>query len=186
MLERHKFMKKIIIITGKTGAGKSTLCKSLEEYFHYPLLTFASMGKKFANENGYHRIRECHLAMDLEEFIEGISYHIFNTIDKELNTHDIVLVDGLYIDKTVVRLKEKYTCSILYLNTSDNVRYQRIAKRLSITVEQAKIENNVKEKLKEDVGIDTLIQNSDCIIDGNQRQNEIFKDTKDYIEKYIQ
>lgn len=178
-------MKKVIIITGKTGTGKSTLCKKLEEYYHYPLLTFASMGKKFANENGYNRIRECHLAMNLEEFIEGISSHIFNTIDKELNTCDIILVDGLYISKTVERLKEKYNCSIIYLKTSDTIRYERIAKRLSITTDQAKVENSVKEKLKDDVGIGTLIKNSDCIINGDKSQKEVFKDTQEYIEKYI-
>lgn len=178
-------MKKIIVITGKTGAGKSTVCKRLQEYFNYPLLTFADMGKEFANKNGYNRIRECHLAMALEEFVEGISNHIFNTIDKELTTCDTVLIDGLYIAKTVEKLKEKYDCSILYLKASDTIRYERIAERLSITVEQARVENNVKEKLKDDVGIDILIKNSSCIIDGNKSQNEVFNDTKEYIENYV-
>lgn len=178
-------MKKVIVITGKSGAGKSTVCKRLQEYFNYPLLTFASMGKEFANKNGYNRIRECHLGMNLEEFIEGISDHIFHTIDKELTTCDIVLVDGLYIAKTVEKLKEKYKCSILYLKTSDTIRYERIAERLSITVEQAKVEDKVKEKLKDDVRIDILIKNSSCTIDGNQSQNEVFNDIKEYIENYV-
>lgn len=178
-------MKKIIVITGKSGAGKSTLCKRLQEYFNYPLLTFASMGREFANKNGYNRIRECHLAMALEEFVEGISNHIFNTIDKELTTCDIVLVDGLYITKTVEKLKEKYDCSILYLKVSDTIRYERIAQRLSITIEQAKEENQIKEKLKQDIGIDILIKNSSCIIDGSKSQNEVFNDTKEYIENYV-
>lgn len=178
-------MKRIIIITGKTGAGKSTLCKSLQEYFQFPLLSFANMGKEFANKNGYQRIRQCNLDMKLEDFIEGISTHIFDTIDKQLNTCDYILVDGLYIAKTVLKLKEKYDCSILYLKASNTIRYERIAERLSITVEQARVENNVKEKLKDDVGIDILIKNSSCIIDGNKSQNEVFNDTKEYIENYV-
>ena len=66
-------MKRIIIITGKTGAGKSSLCKKLQEHFGFPLLTFANMGKEFANKNGYQRIRQCHLDMKLEDFIEGMA-----------------------------------------------------------------------------------------------------------------
>lgn len=178
-------MKKIIVITGNSGAGKSTVCKRLQEYFNYPLLTFAGMGKEFANKNGYNRIRECHLGMDLEEFIEGISNYIFHTIDKELTTCDIVLVDGLYIAKTVEKLKEKYECHILYLKTSDTIRYERIAERLSTTVEQAKVEDKVKEKLKDDVRMDILIKNSSCTIDGNQSQNKVFNDIKEYIENYV-
>ena len=77
MQERINFMKNIFIITGRTGAGKSTLCQKLEEYFNYPLLSFASMGKKFANANGYNRIRECHQAMELNEFKTKISRAYF-------------------------------------------------------------------------------------------------------------
>ncbi len=181
-------MKRIIIITGKTGAGKSSLCKKLQEHFGFPLLTFANMGKEFANKNGYQRIRQCHLDMKLEDFIEGISNHIFHTINTQLHTCDFILVDGLYIAniaKTVEKLKEKYDYSILYLKASDVIRYKRIAERLSITVEHARAENNVKEKLKDDVGIDILIKNSSYTIDGNKSQNEVFNDAKEYIENYV-
>ncbi len=77
MQGRINFMKKLFVITGRTGAGKSTLCQKLQEYFNYPLLSFASMGKKFANANGYNRIRECHLAMGLNEFKTKISRAYF-------------------------------------------------------------------------------------------------------------
>lgn len=128
-------MKKIFIITGRTGAGKTTLCQRLEEYFDYPLLTFASMGKKFANENGYNRIRECHLAMGLNEFKTKISQYILNIMSEQLSNSDVVIVDGLYIDDVVKILKENYSCKIMYLKTDDNIRYERISQRLSITIE---------------------------------------------------
>ena len=150
-------MKKIFIITGRTGAGKSTLCQKLEEYFNYPLLSFASMGKKFANANGYNRIRECHLSMGLNEFKTKISQHILNIINEQLSNSDVVIVDGLYIDDVVRVLKENYNCKMMYLETDNNIRYERISKRLSITIEQAKKENEIKERLKDEVGIDRLI-----------------------------
>lgn len=176
-------MKKIFIITGRTGAGKSTLCKRLESHFNYPLLTFASMGKKFANANGYNRIRECHLAMGIEVFKREISKHILETISEQLKKCDNVIIDGLYIDDVVSTLKENYNCKMLYLKTDDDIRYERISERLSITIEQAKEENAIKERLKDEVGIEKLIENADYLIDGNKTADEVFEDTKQYIEK---
>lgn len=176
-------MKKIYIITGRTGAGKSTLCQRLEEYFNYPLLSFASMGKKFANENGHNRIRECHLAMGLNEFKTKISQHILNIINEQLTTSDTIIVDGLYIDDVVRLLKENYNCKMMYLKTDDNIRYERISQRLSITIEQAKKENEIKERLKDEVGIDKLIENADYIINGNKSTDEVFEITKQFIEE---
>lgn len=178
-------MKKIFIITGRTGAGKSTLCEKLEEYFNYPLLSFANMGKKFANTNGYNRIRECHLAMELNEFKTKMSEYILNIISKQLSRSDVIIIDGLYIDDVVRTLKENYNCKVIYLKTDDVIRYERISQRLSITIEQAKKENEIKERLKDEVGIDTLIENADCIIDGNKTIDEVFEITKKAISVYL-
>lgn len=176
-------MKEIFIITGRTGAGKTTLCKRVEEYFNYPLITFASMGKKFANENGYNRLRECHLAMGLEEFKAKISEHILDTISECLKTYDNIIIDGLYIDDVVRVLKENYSCKMMYLKTDDDIRYERIGKRLSITIEKAKEENAIKERLKDEVGIEKLIEDADFIIDGNKEPDEVFENTKQYMER---
>ena len=70
---------------------------------------------------------------------------------------------------------------MMYLKTDNNIRYERISKRLSITIEQAKKENEIKERLKDEVGIDRLIESADYIIDGNQSINEIFELAKQFI-----
>ena len=174
-------MKRIFIITGRTGAGKSTLCNHLEEYFKVPLLSFATMGKKFANANGYERIRECHLAMELNEFKTKISQYILNIINEELVICDTIIMDGLYIDDVIKVLKENYNCKVVYLKTDDDVRYKRISERLSITIEQAKKENEIKERLKNDVGINWLIENANYVVDGNQSVDEVFENIKQFM-----
>lgn len=176
-------MKKIFIITGRTGAGKSMLCNRLEEYFKEPLLSFATMGKKFANANGYNRIRECHLAMELQEFKTKISQYILNSIKEELSHGDTIIIDGLYIDDVVRRLKEDYICKLIYLKTDDDVRYKRISERLSVTIEQAKKENEIKEHLKDEVGINQLIELADYIVDGNQKAEQVFENAKQFMRQ---
>ncbi|MCX4364294.1 MAG: AAA family ATPase [Bacilli bacterium] len=176
-------MQEIYIITGRTGAGKSTLCKKLAEFLEYPLLSFANMGKDFANKNGFKRIRECHLAMELSEFKTRMADHILSIIEDELTRHEKVIIDGLYIDTVVFKLKEKYNCKLIYLNTDDEIRYQRVAERLAISIEQAQEENKIKERLKDEVGIRELIKTADYILDGNLSIEEIFNNCCNIIKE---
>ena len=176
-------MKKIFIITGKTGAGKTTLCEKLGDYFEYPILSFSDMRKEFAYVNGYKRIRDCYLAMELNDFKTTISEHFLKIIKERLNTNDVIIIDGLYIDEVAKTLMENYNVKIIYLKADDYIRYKRISQKLSITIENAKIENDEKERLKNEVGIETLIKNADIIIDGNKSQYEVFNMTKFFIKE---
>ena len=90
-------------------------------------------------------------------------------------------MDGIYIDDVVKKLKEDYICKLIYLKTDDDTRFKRISDRLSITIEQAKKENEIKEQLKNEVGINELIELADYVIDGNQSKEKIFKNTKQFI-----
>lgn len=175
-------MKKMFIVTGRTGAGKSTLCKKLEQHFQIPLLSFAEMGKSFANKQGYHRIRQCHLSMALEEFVTKLSIHILQIIDEQINICNTIIIDGLYIAEVLKKLNQKYDCKIIYLQVDSNIRYKRIAERLNISIQQAIEEEKIKEKLKEDVGIDEFLKKSDVIIDSEKSIDEVFELAKKYIE----
>lgn len=177
-------MKELYIITGRTGSGKSTLCKKIAEQFNYTLLSFATMGNKFAKDHGYNRIRECHLDMDLEEFKNKMSNHLLNSIESELKTSDKIIIDGLYFDTVVYKLKESYNCTLIYLNTDDEIRYQRVAERLSIPLDQAREENQIKEQLKDDVGIKELIKTSDYEINGNYSIEEVFNSFVEIIKNH--
>lgn len=107
--------------------------------------------------------------------------HILNTINEQLSNSDVVIVDGLYIYDVVRVFKENYNCKIMYLETDNNIRYERISKRLSITIEQAKKENEIKERLKNEVEIDRSIESADYVIDGNKCIDEVFEDAKQFI-----
>lgn len=178
-------MKNIFIITGRTGAGKTTLCKKLEADLNYPLLTFASMGKSFANENGYNKIRECHLAMGKEEFNPKISEYMLNIIKETFNTYDTIIADGLYMYELIRTLKKHYNCTVIYLKLEENIRYERIAQRLESTIEEARKENEIKERLKDDAGIVSVIEDADYIIDGRKKEEDVFDTAKKLIKSRI-
>lgn len=100
-----------------------------------------------------------------------------------MSINNVIIIDGLYIKSVAEKLKETYNCKTIYIKTDDISRYERISQKLSITIEQAKKENEIKEQIKNEVGLDSLIENADCIIDGNKSMDEVFEMTKQYIEK---
>lgn len=175
-------MKQIFIITGRTGAGKPTLCEKLQEYFDIPLLSFANMGKEFANKQGYNRIRECHLAMGLEGFVKKLSVHTLQLIDEQISICNTIIIDGLYVTEVLKVLNQKYDCNIIYLKVNSAIRYKRVAKRLDISLKQALEEIKIKERLKDEVGIDEFIKKANFTIDGKNPINEVFQITKKYME----
>lgn len=175
-------MKKIYIITGRTGAGKSTVCARLANEFKFTLLSFAKMGKRFAMGQGYKRIRECYFAMNLDVFKTKMGEHLLHCIEDALKNEDSILIDGLYLDTVVVKLKEKYSCTIIYINTTDAVRYERIADKLSISLEQASEENEIKERLKNEVGINELIKMADYEIDGDASSEKVYQTAGEIIK----
>ncbi len=175
-------MKRIFIITGKTGAGKSTLCTKLESYFNYPLLSFKSMATKYANEYGFKTLREHYSSMDFSEYKIKVSEYILNIINEQMNKADTVIVDGLYIDDVVKTLEKNYNCKILYLKADDVIRYERTAKRMCSSMGQAKKEDEIRARSKSKLGINNLIESADYIIDGNKTVEEVFSVTKQYIE----
>lgn len=178
-------MKKIYIITGRTGSGKSTICERIADEFNITLLSFAKIGKKVAVDQGFNRIRECYLTMELDMFKTKMGEHFLNSIEKVLENEDSVLIDGLYLDIVVTKLKEKYLCTIIYINTTDAVRYKRIADRLLIPLDQAIAENEIKERLKNEVGINELINLVDYEIDGDVSSENVYQNVAEIIKKSI-
>lgn len=176
-------MKKIFIVTGRTGAGKTALCNRLSDYFNCPCIAFMGVGREIANSNGYNRIRDYYLEIGLEQFKEAMSKHFSIIIDEKMNSNENIVIDGLYIYEVFNTLNTKYDCRIINIDANELIRYKRISEKLSITIEQAQKENKEKEELKDEVGIDELIKKADITIDGNKSKDEVFKIAKQYIEK---
>ena len=72
---------------------------------------------------------------------------------------------------------------LIYLKTEDSIRYDRLSKRLSITIKQAQEESKIKEHLNNDLGAEEVMALADYVVDGAKSIDEIFEATKQYIEK---
>lgn len=51
--------------------------------------------------------------------------------------------------------------------------------------EKIVLENEIKDSLKYELGMERLIENVSYVIDGNQSTNEVFRRTKQFIEEQL-
>lgn len=166
--------KKIIVIVGHTGAGKSTVSSEIAVRFSMPVISFAECGKIFARNNNYERIRDCWESMHKQEFQKGITATMIESVEQKLSESDVLIIDGIYDSVTLREMKNRYSCvEIVYLGAPDEIRFKRIAKRCGYTMGQVKRENNRKERIKSDLGIDKVLSKADYFIDATDSVQNI-------------
>lgn len=168
--------KKILVVVGHTGAGKSTICKQLSNMYGIPLISFASVGKDFSNKLGYRRIRECYKDIGAVKFKKEFSDYFFNSITEYLKRCDSLIVDGLYLDNIAGMCKQKHNTFFVYIDVPKEICVRRVAERLDVSVENVYSEYKLKEDLKEHLGNDTVIAHADAVIDGTKDREIVFED----------
>lgn len=179
-------MKKILVVVGHTGAGKSTICKNISDIYNIPLMSFASLGKAFSNNLGYKRIRECYKEIGAGKFKKEFSEYFFNCITERLTKCDAMIIDGLYIDDVAEMCKQKYSTLFVYIDVPKEICVKRVSERM-YTSENVYSEYSLKEDLKEHLGNDTVIANADTIIDGTKDREIVLKNMLDldFVSSFI-
>ena len=169
-------MKKILIIVGHTGAGKSTICQCLMELYSVPLISFANVGKSFSNSLGYKRIRDCYKNIGSVEFKKMFSEYFWDRILECLSKSDFLIIDGLYLDDIAKKLKYLYETLCVYINVPEDICIKRVADRLGKTYESVVNEYKLKENLKEHLGSEYIISYADVTVDGIKDKVSVYKD----------
>lgn len=171
--------KKILVVVGHTGAGKSTICKHLSNMYGIPLISFASVGKDFSNRLGYKRIRECYKNIGAVKFKKEFSEYFSNSITEYLTKCDSLIVDGLYLDNIADMCKQRHNTLFVHIDVPKEICMRRVAERLDVSIENVYSEYNLKEDLKEHLGNDSVIAHADVVIDGTKDReivlNEMIK-----------
>ena len=175
----------IFVITGKTGAGKSTLCQRIAKVINCKQLSFASAGKEFAKTKGYSHIRKCYYELGEETFKKEFTDFFSNIIKKQVDESAVILIDGLYVKSIAERLKSIYNAKFVYIDVSEKVCFQRISIRDEVGETEVGKEYFSKEQLKKYLGSDALLNLSDIIIDGTREPNLVYNEVYRFIKQYL-
>jgi dephospho-CoA kinase len=170
----------IVLIVGYTGAGKTTVANKLSTDRQAQLLTFKALGQELASAKGYKKLRDYFGATlpeisrsELDKFLQFRIEEILSN----MNSDGRLVIDGLISPETVLWLKNTYeNVSIIYLNVPRKLRLSRICERLKCTQSEARLEERLKNGIKQSMGIDTVIESADYHVDGTRCVWEIVND----------
>jgi len=178
-------MKKIVIIVGKTGAGKSTLCRKIADTSQFKLLSFAKAGKEFARSKGYEHIRECYHDLGKEIFAKDFTEFFSQIINDKINSFSNVVIDGLYVESIALRLKEHYSVLIIDIDVPLEICLQRIFNRENNGFIDVKKEYSSKEELKTHLGSNAIIELADIVIDGTDDSDTVYNSVQRCISNFL-
>jgi len=125
----------VIAISGPPGSGKSTVARAVAKEFGLRYVSAGSIFRRIAKEMG--------MGLDQLSLMAEKDYDIDKAIDNETKVEEErgdVVLDG-HLTAWVVRDAVR-----IYVKASPDVRYDRIAKRDSISFEEAKRTNAIREQ----------------------------------------
>lgn len=178
-------MKKIVIIVGKTGAGKSTLCRRIADTSQFQLLSFAKAGKEFAQSKDYEHIRECYHDLGKEIFTKDFTEFFSQIINDKINNFSNIIIDGLYVESIALRLKEQYSVLIIDIDVPLEICLQRIFNRENNGFIDVKKEYSSKEELKTHLGSNAIIELADIVIDGTDDSDTVYNSVQRCISNFL-
>lgn len=176
----------IFIIVGHTGAGKTCVAKEISERHDLPVVSFSHCGKSIAQKKGLRRIRDCWNVMDKEDFSAEMASAIFLDLNKKSKISNTIIIEGLYSEKVLNVLKKTYSnVIIVYISVSEKVRLERISNRINqshtlINKDNDLIaykENEIKETIKNYLGLQRIIEQADFVINGEDDLIEVIRHT---------
>jgi RNase adaptor protein for sRNA GlmZ degradation len=118
----------IVIVIGKIGSGKTTLCDALKRfgYFHISASSILDKLRNYSNNSYYHRLELAEFGLHLRR--SGELYKFDTMIISEAADHRRASIDGIRFLETLTAVKRgALECQVIYLLCADEVRRRRKA-----------------------------------------------------------
>jgi cytidylate kinase len=161
-------MNKLILFTGLSGAGKSSLAQRISHRFSFHLIGEREVLHKLAEEAGFKRSRLWVANDDFEKILQAARLETSKQI-QECGSNQVVL-DGVY-DKSMIPFLNKLLPDFIQLSFFIDAKYStrllRIAARMHVDEREATIEQEFIDGYKERAGINEVINQADIVIDNN-------------------
>lgn len=165
-------MKRIIVFTGHTGAGKSALAKLLSIHYHCSLLSFSSEGR-LLSMNVFNKIQTSK--------IENI---IFVRIIEEIKNNEMIIVDGISSIEVINKLNSyNYHFLVINIVAPYLTRIKRIIRLHKCRILDAIDLEKEKEKNKNKSGLKKIIALSHYTLYNKGDIGFVYKQAKDIIDK---
>lgn len=159
-------MNEILLFTGNSGAGKSTIAHHIAKRFDGVHLSEREISRSLAFEKGYDRSRVWVKDVGLEAAASSIRERTLALIGEHEN--QLVLVDGVYDRLLPPEINRLYTArrlGIIAVEASSDLRVDRCARRMGgVALSAAQEDVAYLDAVKEHVGAREVVANADLRI----------------------
>jgi len=176
-------VKQVILLTGTSGAGKSTISAELASVYGADWIQEREVSRGLAAEQGFMRSRHWLQAAGIEEVAEQIAAASFRLVSE--STKDLVVVDGVYDTKLHSRLEADAGVDsvVAEVTAPFELRAHRYAMRLGgVALGQARREVDYLDSIKTEAGAALLAERAAVSVVNDGQLNEAI----DQILKVIQ
>lgn len=164
----------ILLFTGNSGAGKSTIARAVSSRLDAVHLSEREMSRDLARKEGFERSRLWAMSVGLEVVAHELRSETVSRIGE--HEDEPVIIDGVYDRLLYSDILEEYTTrrlGIVAIEAAKSVRVRRCAERMGgVALSTAKMDVDYLDKVKEDIGGSEVIAMADLRILNEGSLNE--------------
>jgi len=157
----------ILLFTGYSATGKSTLAKKLSEHLGYEFISVRPLLHKIAEDKGYSRIRQWLAEEGAENLVQATKTELVRTITERQKLPGAIIDDAFDrgLESIIKSAFPTDTVLVVALTLDENTREIRMSNRIGRSVDEAREELRLFDGFKMEAGIDEVISSADLTID---------------------
>jgi len=160
---------KVLLITGQSGVGKTTISKACSKRLHAMYLRSRDIARHLAHVQGYTRARDWIGTVGAQQAIREIDDYILTSVDNAKSA-EVVVVDGAYDSRLVAELGQRIKPAdihIVEVTASRDDRIQRTAEDIHVDTPASIKEMEFLDDLKKQVGVSEVINKAELVVESN-------------------
>lgn len=165
---------KIFLMTGPSASGKSTIAEQISSNLQIPIIREREILHRIALSQGFSRTRHWLAAVGVDEALNEALTKTLSSVG-EIEQEGVIL-DGSYDARLTQALnKEGNEVFIIAISTREELRRERIAKRMGVDPDEALAEMRFIDEFKYKSGMAEIVEKADVTIDNNLSLDEAIR-----------
>lgn len=177
----------ILLLTGPSATGKSTIAARLGNDFQIPVLGEREILRSLARSYGFARTRYWLAEAGINVVLNEALAETVRVITEKKNERGVIL-DGSYDRRLPQTLREVFPGEkvlIISVAAEQRVREERMMKRMGTTTEEALGEMQLIDRFKEYAGMAEIIRDADLVVENNRSIDEVMRELRPCLESEI-
>jgi len=154
------FKKRLVLLVGQPGSGKSSMAKYLAEKYGFTIILVSDLIRDYAKEKGY-KLKSRQDYIDIHTLLLRDKGKFFIT-ERVMEQEGLVCVDGIRVPAHIEKLKQQGAL-VIGLTAPISVRFERATKRAGLLDKKTLLDFELEE-INEAKNLDLFVQNTNTAL----------------------